>query len=553
MTKNISTKATSKRNPITSIIGLILLLATVISILLFSVGCKKKAEFDYLSADLSQYIEFTGDYKNIKIEIDIAKPTDLDVEVSILNMLCSDKNKKPLNNGGNICNKEDAEITAGDVVKIWYRGYLVGDGDEQIVLEGMSNFASSSGASSLEIGSNSFIPGFELNLIGKKPADYSKFEKITTGSPTENNVVYITYTKTSGSDSSTKVTESNVRIDLSRDDIDETYGAGFKDKLLSLKVGDKVTFSDTEKDVKYTELTLNFFTACETNPIKVEAVFSYDYQKEELRNEKAVFEVYVESLVAYECPEFTNEYLAEKIKNEEVNVTFEELDSSEDDSLLTEKYRDFAMETMMDIYDDEYDTLVEEATWNRIVELAKVKKYPEDKVQKIYEKSIRDIEYQFKSSGGEVYNSSLGQYKTYETLDEYANVYVEVSNGQSWRDVIRGQAEEFVKERLVMFYILKENNLTPSESEFNKLYEETYREYVDEYIEQYLQYLGKTEEDYTEEEYNELVKDSEDTLNSNFDEEYFTTRTYFTVVADVMVEWPEVSTLDDRRAYPQDK
>ena len=40
---------------------------------------------------------------------------------------------------------------------------------------------------------------------------------------------------------------------------------------------------------------------------------------------------------------------------------------------------------------------------------------------------------------------------------------------------------------------------------------------------------------------------------TNFDETFFTIRTYYRTIDKMLGEWCEVSTLDNRRAYPQDK
>ena len=104
-----------------------------------------------------------------------------------------------------------------------------------------------------------------------------------------------------------------------------------------------------------------------------------------------------------------------------------------------------------------------------------------------------------------------------------------------------------------MFYILKAEGLAPSDADFKKEYDKVRQEYLDEYVAQYLQYIGKSKDDYTEQEYQQLVEDCKKDLYANFDEEYFTIRTYYTILAKTIITWPEVSTLDDRRSYPQDK
>ena len=545
---------TNSRSPIARTIAMALLVITIVSTMLFTAGCKKNknqaAPFDYLTADLSEYIEFTKDYKNFKVEIDIAAPHDIDVQVAINSMLCSDKDKTPLYGGGDVVKFET--ITNGDVVSIWYRGYLIGDDGEKIIVPGMSNFGNAS-AYALEIGSTGFIPGFELDLIGEKPSEHSKFEKIEIGSINENQIAYVTYTKTTSDGSTSKVTESNVRMDLS-EDLDAIYGFGFQKALMKLSIGEKTEISTVIDGVthKYSDLKISFVTECEDNPIVVETYFPYDYSKKELRNETAYFEVYVESLVAYQCPEFTDEYLQKKIDEKKINVDMDTLNACEG-STLTEKYRNYAAKVMNDIYEEEYNALVEEQVWTYLDSISVAKKYPEDKVQAIYEAYIDDIVAQFRDSGGQIYDSTTGSNKTYSTLDAYATVYVGAKNGENWKDVVYKESQGFIKERLTMFYILKAEGLVPSESVFQAEKERIRQEYIDEYIGQYLSYMNKTKEDYTDAEYQALIDECVRSIEVNFDEEYFSVRTYYTILAKTIVKWPEVSTLDDRRSYPQDK
>lgn len=504
--------------------------------------------FDYLKSDLSKYVELTEDYKNFTVNVDIAAPREDDVKISILNMLYADRDETPLHGGERL---DYGVITPGDDVYVWYRGYLVGDGDEKIVVEDLSNFGKTS-ADKLGIGSNGLYPGFELNLLDINTKDYSRFEKITSGTVSEGQIAYITYTKTKSGDK-TGITESNVRIDFS-EDIDATYGAGFAEKIMGLEIGKKVDISATVNSTvyNYTNLTVNFVTECETNPIKVEAYFPYDYSVPTLRNENAVFEVYVDGIVVYDTPEFNDEYLEKKIEDEELNVTLEELEELGKDS-LTANYYAYAEKLMNELYETEKKELVENEIWAHYVEISKALKYPKAKVEEIYEDYVDDIVYQFTNSGGYVYNQSTGKYVECKTIDEFAPLHLGIGAGGDWEAEAYKQAESFVKERMVMFYILRAENLVPTDEELKAERDKVYQEYLDEAIKQYLNYHGKTREDYTDEEYEEVVEECRDVVAFNFEENYFTMRSYYNILAKTAVNWPEVITLDERRAYPQDK
>lgn len=93
-----------------------------------------------------------GDYKNLGIEKEKAKVTakEIDEEIKALQNQLAD-----------IAVKESGVVEEGDTAIIDFKGYVDGE-----LLEGGSgeNY-------SLEIGSHSFIPGFEEGLVGKKSGE----------------------------------------------------------------------------------------------------------------------------------------------------------------------------------------------------------------------------------------------------------------------------------------------------------------------------------------------------------------------------------------------
>ncbi len=531
-----------------AVLAVILITTAVISLV---DAIQNDVWFDYLTSDLDDYIEFTEDYKSFKVNVDIAKAHDIDIDVTILNMLYQDRGDA-LYGGSPVTSA--ITITEGDTANIWYRGYILDPDGEKLYLDGMSNFTGSS-AYALGIGSNGFVPGFELNMIGKNTGDYSKFEKITTGALSDDMAVYVSYSVTNEKDSTKKDTKSNIRIDLS-EDLDATWGEGFKESLMKLAIGGTKTDIKVTKDSKeytYFDMVVNFALNCESNPMLIECYFPYDYSNNtDLRNETAYFEVYVDGVVVYDTPEFNDEYLTKKIEDEEINLTLEELNEYEG-ATLVEKYKSFAKKTMDDIYDSSYESLVESAVWAHYSKIVKVKKYPGIKVEEVYNTFIDEISAQYLSSGGQAYDSTTGSYKTYDSLEKYIPAYLGLSSTADWQAYLVETAKNTVKERMIMYYILKDQGLLPTKDEYNKLLSDVHQEYADEYLAQYLEYVGKTEEDYTKEEYAELVEDCRNDVLSFYTDEFYKTQVYYRIVAEAFVKWPEVSTLDDRRAYPFDK
>ena len=124
---------------------------------------------DFLNEDLSDYIEIDEQYyKGLTVTVDPGRIKQLDIENRIIQTLCKYKSKDAVDG--------DGVISVGDVAHIRYKGYYMKDG-EKCFFSGGDNTASTS-AYELEIGSGGFIPGFEYNLIGKNPADYTEDDPI---------------------------------------------------------------------------------------------------------------------------------------------------------------------------------------------------------------------------------------------------------------------------------------------------------------------------------------------------------------------------------------
>lgn len=536
----------------------IIITAAVLVIALLSVSIffivdaiSKDVGFSYEKSDLDKYIEFSKDYKDFELELDIAKPHDIDVDVAILNLIYKDRE---IGKYGNNAVVSPITITAGDNVNLWYRGYILDEEGNQISVEGMSNFGNAS-PHTLGIGSNGFVPGFELNLIGINTGDMNKFAKITTGALQEDYIIYVTYTEKESKDSKDGVTKSNVRIDLT-EDIDAIYGEGFKEAVLKKTIGAKADLllptNDPAKAKVYYDFSVNFATTCEREPVTIECYFPYDYQKETLRNETAYFEVYVDSVVVYDCPEFTDEYLKTLIEDKEINITLDELNEYEGDSLVA-KYRDFAEKKMLELYEEEYKTMLETAIWEYYQEITKGIKFPAGLVEELFDDYVDDISEQFITSGGQAYDQTTGQYKTYDTLEKYIPAYLGLSANANWRVHVTALAQQLIKERMTLFYILRAENLMPTEERHAEETKALRQEYLDEYIEQYLEYHGKTREDYNDTEWDELVANCTEELFSYYEADYFEMRAYYTILNETIIDWPEVITLDERRAYPLDK
>ena len=530
----------------------ILVLAILVSSAIFLINAiKNEAWFNYLKADLDKYVEVSGDYKDFTVNLDIAKPKDIDVDVAIMSLLNSNKDSAKWRE---ISVGSKFTLGVGDAVDIYYRGYLLDEDGKEIAVDGMSNFGDAN-PYTLVLGSGSFVPGFEYNMVGLNIEDTNVFTTIKTGKPFFDQIAYVSYTRTIGGDNNTKVTVTNARIDLSREDIDAEYGKNFKDTILGLDIGTKVTLPSKldGKDYFYTDLVVNFVTKCETKHFTVECYFPYDYSKEDLRNETAYFEVYVNKVKDYtDVPEFNDEFINKLAEEEKLGVTLDVLNTYEGANLV-EKYYAYANKTLMDAYEEEYNTLLREEVVAYFRSIFKGVKYPASKVEEIYNGYYETVSDSYTTSGGKITNS-YGSSTSYDTLDKYAVAYLGLQTGTNWKTYLISLAQDAVKERYIMFYILRAENLIPTDAEFDKKVTEMTNTIVEEYVAYCLSYEGKTKDSFkTEAEYQEYYDSCRKQVLANYDRDYFEESAYFEILMELATKWPKVVTLDERRAYPVSK
>ena len=545
-----------------SVVALVLLVLGIITTVNY---IKNDEGFDYLKSNLDNYIEFTEDYRNFDLNIDIARPRPIDIDITILNMLREDKPTTAWLKGS----RANLPIRAGDVVYIYYRGYLVDAEGNKTEKDGMCNFSDAS-PYGLEIGSNGFVPGFELNLAGHMTNDSVKFEKITSGSAANGTVAYVSYKKVTTNENNTTSTttisaNTPKRIDYSAENIATLYGEGFLETVKGLTIGTPSTGEfKTQvdgKDVTYTDITVQYVTNCEGegNFIEVSCYFPYDYGNADLNNKDAIFEVYVQYADFYYPMDaevkFTDEYLTKKIEDGDLAVTVEKLNEYPGDTLV-DKYRAYATELMDELYETEKKSMIESAIWERYSSIAKIKKYPTAKVDEIYYDYANEINNLYITNGGRIYNSYYGSYDTYDTLNAYANAYLGIDSysewyayGETaWQYSLYDMAKDFVKERLVLYYVMREANILPTKDQLAEKVETIKQEYLDEYIQQYLDNEGKTKDDYTAEEWEKFEKLRALEIFSYYDENHFEERAYYTFAAETLITWPNVKTLDDPAA-----
>ena len=493
--------------------------------------------FDYLSSDLSKYISLpTEKYKDVALTVNTARPREIDVDVAILKALYSERSKEA---GEYYEYPKGVEITAGDEVSIYYRGYLLdGDGNE-VFSPNMCNYTSAS-PSTLGIGSGQFVPGFELGLVGKDPADFGTLTKVTDGTPTEDSCVYISYKRTS--DGSVE-TVSTYRVDMSAD-VDSLLGEGAYAMLLGSKVGDRIENFETAVDGKpctYSYITLQLVTY-EPSPITVEVYFPYSYSVESLRNVTAYFDVYVTGVRVYDTPEYNDAYVEKILSGEDPPVTRETLEACEG-ATLAEKYRAYAWEALNTAYESTKRRETETAIWQYLTAegTAEILAYPKAPVKQYYDGYLEDLKEEYNASSGLVYDQYTGSYRNCKSFEEYCKVYIGTS---AWREYLLDLSKSIVKERLILHTILRAEGLTLTEEEHAAAVDAMRESYLDDYIEKYLDREGKSREDYTDEEYEKLLEDSRALIDDYYGDSFFEETVYYEHGMKTIIGYFRVSTLD---------
>lgn len=563
--KNLSTKKLALI--ITAAVVALVLIAAVIFFVVHAVT--NDIFFDFKTTKLSDYVTLNT-YRDFDLNVDIAEPHyDIDIETSKINMLREDKPKDVWVKGS----EGTWNINPGDVVYIWYRGCVIVDGEE-IWLDTMNNirddYYNIHESYGLEIGSNGFIPGFELALVGQKTTDFDDLEIIKEGkvSDADATVAYISYKK-----GTTEVKQE--RVEITEDKIagiNEKYGAGFYEKIMGLDLGVKegefkTTIGETE--VIYTNLTVNIVTKNEDKGLLIENIyFSYDYKDATLRNLDAKFYVYFDKIDRYyqDTVEFDEEYLKKKIEDKDIAITLEELQNNYEGETLIDKYDAYARKLLKKLHESEYDNAVANAIWNYYSTSAKFdkKNLPTAKVDEIYYELVYDLYDKYESEGGYLYNQYTG-YQYYETFEEYATAYCGINSyseyyyyEDGWKYVLYDQAEKMVQEKILMFYILREANAIPKGEEFTKRLDKVKQSYVDQYLDQYIEEwfsaMGGSKDDYSEAEWEKFKKERSDDLVNYYGEAKFEEKLYYELLSEQMIKWAEedvirISTLDERHNY----
>ena len=476
-------------------------------------------DFGYLGLNLSEYLYLDESYyKPFKYDNIVPPVTDFDVENEIIRLLCEYKiiPSKPAVNVPNVT------ISVGDVANIYYRGYTVEDGVKNY-FDGGCNFYYPCIA--LEIGSGTFIPGFEYNLIGKNQQDYATMTKVSEGKTQSGDVISFTYSVMYAD--GTSKSGATAIIDLSDPMIDEKWGDGFSAYLnmdggreIGSKIQESLMVSSTKAshgtDI-YFDMSINeVYRISEGERLVVEAYFPYNYGIEELNGKTAYFEVFIRTVQDYEVYEFDDSFIRERLKLSESDL------AEYEGTTLAEKCRSYLKAMLEEEYNTELRNLFEDDFWNEILELAEFKKLPEGEVEDYYNQYVANIE------------SAYQNYTSYySSLDAFARAYLELGSNADWKATLRKDAEDSVKQRLIFYYIVDVENLNPTDAEYKELYDYIFEQH----LQSYLEYYGITE---SSENYELKLETGKQIVLQEYGQEYFDELVLYDYVMEKIISWAKL-------------
>jgi len=455
---------------------LALVAALVIGII---VSSREPSLVDYINDDLSEYVYISSeDYKDYPVDIPLIKADEDDVQRRIWQLLVANKDKE-----GQPADKSTHVIGVGDVVNIWYRGYVTDENGVKTELLGTKNFEKGE-YDSLEIGSDAFIPGVEEGLIGKK-LQKTSLRVVKNGKIEAGDVLYISCEAFLANGE--RRTETDLRIETAKkEEIDKIYGAGFTDYFIGKSVseikGESLTFKADGDSVEslYHNLSVKYAVRCSESPYLIDVVFPADYREKSYRGLSATFEIYVASATTYSVPEWSDGFITETLKESAEGL------SAYEGVALTEKYESKIRQELKASAEDGNKVLIEEAMWEHYLSRAEFKKLPEANVEAARLKYLEELQ---------LYYNIVG--KNFVSLDQCARQYFGLSEDADWQEYIKSCAERDVREMLIFYYIIDKEALAPTVEEYESIYAEIKAEYMEDCIELYKNELEacKTEDE----------------------------------------------------------
>lgn len=525
---------------ICAVIILGLLIAGAVSLIVDAV--KRDVGFSYTDSNMEKYIDLSGDdYNKLNLKLDIADTVAIELRTEILSILNENKPSTTINGGR--YSTTGAIISAGDAVRLYYRGYVLNEDGTRDYQSGMTNIGGvavdKNTPFELVIGSGSFIAGFEAGLEGKAIDAYPTLTFIKEGAVENDYIVFVSYDRkgTGTDDKAEGGTYVLINLTLGKEKIDATYGVGFYDVIIAQTIGSEngATLEDTKigtKTYNYSSITVDYameqYDDETYEPVAVR--FPVNYQSADLQNKEAWFEIYKVGVKEYypdDKAALTDEMVTKELAKKDSEITAEELETKYPGLSLAEQYTKYLEDEIKETYAENYDAALEAAIINHYLEKTEVKKWP-GKLQ-------TNLRNQYIAAFKEDYQSFLQSYSSYyneqtfpiSQFAQYYGSYYGITNPAKWEDDLRAAADKEIKINMIVHYIIQTEELDVSEDALRAEMDKAIEEKYDTYKNYFFQMEGKDEDDY---------KDNEEGLRRDvyafayeYDEDNVTATAYYNI------------------------
>ncbi len=214
-------------------------------------------------------------------------------------------------------------------------------------------------------------------------------------------------------------------------------------------------------------------------PYDLNLTFPKDYKSEELAGKSVVFKVWIEYVIQYTVPSLTDEYVKETLKFDGTTAEYKADIKKNMQAELTEKAEDEALSAII----------------TKLIEASTIKSLPEVAVDYWYNMYIKQLESEMQYFN--TYGPMYGYNYNFQSLDEFAPMYLGIKDGEDWKAEVTELAENMVESELLCNIIAKQQNYTITEEEYNKR--------VDDFVKQY----STTSKTYTREEIIEEIGEAQ--------------------------------------------
>lgn len=487
--------------------------------------------YDFMKANIGRHLKLDPDsYRNLAVTIQMDEVDEAAVTRAINQTLVTYKDKEPINNG---VGDRTGKIDIGDEVYIWYRGYYMEE-DRRVEFDGGSNITSTTVEEDrlLEIGSGSFIPGFEEGLVGLTGQDTSNLTVYKSGKVEATDYVYLRMDviRPDG----TAYQQKLVRVDLRHPDLESEYGIGFADKIIGAEVGKTIgTFQAELKDAPvglstamYSNVYVVMRTTGEENPVTVTTHFPVGYSSEQLAGKTAYFEVYISQVVHYHTPDLTDAFVEATLKMDKETL------ASYEGETPAAKYREYVRAQLMEDYEELKKDRIENAIWEELEKLVEVRSIPRRATRPIYEQYLAEFLQEHQT-----YQASYGSV----SIEQYAAATLSLEEGQTYEDYLWDKAEDIAREKMMCYLIMDKEDIKPSEEENARIIKAAKDEALAYYRDEVYEEEYSRDQFASDEAYEAAIAELERSILEYYGETYFEENAHFDLIMARLVTYVTVN------------